>query len=57
MKSIQSIAEIVMAIPIAVLAIPLLLVAMTIKMFVPGRKPKAMVIAMDNRPGLSRSAG
>lgn len=57
MKPIQSIVEVLLAIPMGLLAIPLLLLAMTIKLFVPGSKPQAVVVSMDNRPGLSRNAG
>jgi len=57
MKSIQSVAEVLLAIPIGILAVPLMLLALTVKMVVPGRKPQAVVIAMDNRPKLARNAG
>ena len=57
MKSIQSVAEVLLAIPMGILAIPVLLVALSLKMVVPGRKPQAVVIAMDNRPELTRHAG
>jgi hypothetical protein len=57
MKTIQSVVEVLLAIPMGILAVPLMLLAFTVKWVMPSRKPQAVVIAMDNRPNLARNAG
>jgi hypothetical protein len=57
MKSIQAILEVIFAIPLGILAVPLLIGTFLIKAFVPRPGASATVITLDTDQRISRHAG
>ncbi len=57
MKTLQTILEIAVAVPVGLLSVPLLIIAMMIKVFMPARVAQGVLIKMDNRQELKRYVG
>ncbi len=56
MKTILSILEVSLAIPVGLLSVPFLLVIFLVKAFLPMNKNQGILVRMDNRPELARNA-
>jgi hypothetical protein len=57
MKTVQSVVELLFAIPLGLLSVPLLLTVFLIKAIRPVRTAQTVVVRMDNSPELNRHTG
>ena len=57
MKTLQSFAEILLAIPVGIISVPVLFFVFIVKAFLPAKSQQAVLVRMDNTPALSRNAG
>jgi hypothetical protein len=57
MKTVHSVVELLFAIPLGLLSVPLLLTVFLIKAIRPVRTAQTVVVRMDNSPELNRHTG